>query len=74
MGMYDYVDYAADCSVCASPLSNFQSKDADCRLNVVSPAKVHRFYAHCKACGAWNEFRVVVSGYTVERSEKPSDA
>lgn len=57
MGMFDYVEYAANCRLCDRPLAQFQSKDGECRLELLQPSAVERFYEMC-SCGAWNEFKV----------------
>lgn len=66
MGMFDYVKYDAECSGCGKAITMFQSKDADCRLDVLAPEDVERFYDYC-SCGVWNEFRVVKTMTRIER-------
>lgn len=69
MGMFDYVNYKADCWKCGASLNDFQSKDAECLMDHIEVSRVRRFYAICpsKPCQAWNEFRVLVEAYRVER-------
>lgn len=56
MGMFDWVNYKADCS-CGRPLTGFQSKDGACNLAQLDPHEVKRFYTHC-TCGLWHEWEV----------------
>ena len=68
MGMYDNVDYKADCSECGTPLSDFQTKDTDCTLSTVSVYECRNFYTSCDSCGSWNEFDVVPTEIVIERT------
>lgn len=58
MGMYDNVNYKADCFNCGEPLSGFQTKDTDCSLSTVQPEECtdQGFYTDCHKCHAWNEY------------------
>ena len=58
MGMFDYVKYEAKCFNCGADLSNFQTKDTECRLDLVEPeyCTYEGFYTNCDACNTWNEF------------------
>ena len=58
MGMFDYVNYRADCWKCGTPLAKFQSKDGPCELKILEPHDVDYFYSNCNSCNAWNEFHV----------------
>jgi len=56
MGMFDYVRYSAPCVKCGNIIdSNWQTKDADCRLDTVDIDKLSRWYVICERCDAWNE-------------------
>jgi len=65
MGMFDWVKYEMDCPRCGTPLHDFQSKDADCCLEELSPGKVKNFYTDCCKCRMWVNFETVVQSYTV---------
>lgn len=70
MGMFDNIKYEHNCEKCGEPLVDFQSKDADCELNTLTPDKVEHFYTSCGNCGTWHNFYVerecVVKEITVE--------
>lgn len=68
MGMFDWVQHPSEpCWNCAKPVSDWQSKDADCTLDTVEPSAVRRFYSSCDACGAWNQYKVIPGvGWTVK--------
>jgi len=70
MGMFDYIEYKADCEKCSKPLDNFQSKDGDCLLNTLEPTEVRGFHAYCNKCKHMNYFNVVHSSYKVTRIKK----
>lgn len=67
MGMFDYITYEADCSNCGQPLSDFQSKGADCVLAKLTPAQLiekagsanAHFYTSCNNCGTWCKYKVM---------------
>lgn len=66
MGMFDYVDYKdTKCPYCTEELVTkhdpfpFQSKDADCNLEVVTPDKVKNFYTTCPSCSAFVSYNVL---------------
>ena len=67
MGMFDWVNYPEKpCWKCRTLVSGWQSKDAECNLNTIEPAKVQRFYTSCDSCGAWNEYKVIAKEVQVE--------
>lgn len=62
MGMFDYVNITEDIkcvnSVCGKTLkgsSGFQSKDADCMMEVIDSRRLSNFYGNCETCASWNE-------------------
>ena len=69
MGMFDYVNYQANCQKCGEPLEGFQTKDTACELVTVEPSKCDHFYTSCDKCGTWHDFHVerecVVKGISV---------
>ena len=58
MGMYDNIEYEANCLQCGNRLSNFQSKDGPCRLENLKPNAVDSFYTNCEKCSTRNHFTV----------------
>lgn len=56
MGMFDYVHVQIECPDCGTTLNDWQSKDAACCMDVISPEQVDRFYASCDNCGRRVEF------------------
>lgn len=63
MGMFDYVNFKADCFLCGSRIAdNWQTKDSeegDCTLSVVDLWQVEGLvYNICPKCEAWNEYEV----------------
>lgn len=60
MGMYDTVNYQADCVGCGKPLTDFQSKDGPCTLSILQPAEVEEFYTSCDNCRQWHQYTVRV--------------
>lgn len=40
MGMFDTIAYEAPCPICGTMLTNWQSKDAGCNLDHLTPAKL----------------------------------
>jgi len=56
MGMFDWVDFRTLCPKCSLPLSGFQSKDGPCKLRILLPWTVSRFYTTCETCGQWVEY------------------
>lgn len=67
MGYFDYVNVKEiKCRKCGAELSDWQSKDADCRLETVELREVDNFYTDCRKCGTWNE-------YNRDRSSMPND-
>jgi hypothetical protein len=85
MGMFDYVDHHVEpCWKCQQPVGGrddegypgWQSKDADCNCEAISPALVRRFYGICKNCRAWNEYRVHIPpspDYWIELNKRASE-
>ena len=65
MGMYDLVNYKANCKRCGSRLDGFQSKDGECLLEFLNPPEVRRFYTSCDNCDLWHDFKVEVKDYQV---------
>lgn len=74
MGMFDWVEYEANCHKCGDPLTGFQSKSGPCCMKKVKPSEVTGFYASCKKCGVWHNFHVVVESYHVEASVEDDTA
>ncbi len=73
MGMFDYVDYKDTiCPSCKQEMKTeeelypFQSKDADCELNIILPEKVKHFYTECPHCFVWVKYKVETVAYKVE--------
>ena len=58
MGMFDKVKYEAPCHYCEHILTEWQSKDGPCTLDMLEPWQVHYFYEHCPKCGGWNQYLV----------------
>lgn len=65
MGMFDTINYSADCGECGTPLNNFQSKSGSCELRLLEPGELYeeagymaRFYAFCSNCHHQNVFRM----------------
>lgn len=63
MGLFSYVDFQCDCPSCGVKVTEFQTKDGLCCMEVVNPWEVVNFYTSCKSCGAWIEY--------TKKSEKP---
>ena len=75
MGMFDYVDYEADCEECGAPLGDLQTKDTSCMLSTVTPDRCSYFYGICDSCSAGNEFRVKVRDFEIlRRTESSNDS
>jgi uncharacterized protein (UPF0212 family) len=53
MGMFDYVEYEAKCPKCGASITDWQSKDGDCLMDVLTPKDVRYFYTSCPVCGVW---------------------
>ena len=58
MGMFDYVEYEANCENCGKPLRDFQSKDSHCLMDTIQPSEVDGFYTSCAHCMTWHDFIV----------------
>ncbi len=61
MGLFNVVEYEADCIRCGVQLGEFQTKSGqdypfDC--STIQPHECINFYTSCTACGWWNEFEV----------------
>lgn len=56
MGMYDEVDFQYDCPNCGTTVEDFQTKDTECTLDLVSPVRPDGFYAACSSCNTWLQF------------------
>ena len=50
MGMFDWVDYEQKCPRCGRIINDFQTKELDCNLDLVSPSLVEYFWNEC-VCG-----------------------
>ena len=72
MGMFDTVKYKAPCWRCKTEIADFQSKDGDCDLSVISVKKVGNFYGMCPKCHAWNEYDVIPKDVEIVFNEKES--
>ena len=72
MGMFDTVKYKAPCWKCGEPITEFQSKDGECMLEIVTPKQVGNFYGSCYKCHAWNEYDVIPSKVEIVFNEKVS--
>lgn len=59
MGMFDYVTYPSQCPYCKAFVSDFQSKDGDCTLSMLTPRDVRTFYGTCPECKEWIAYEVV---------------
>jgi len=66
MGMFDNIDYEMDCPRCGTPMRDFQSKESDCCLEMLSPAKVRHFYSSCDVCYLWVNCETIVESFTVK--------
>lgn len=57
MGMFDYVRVSMKCPHCGDFIesSEFQSKDADCKLGLLKQEYVNHYYGDCPKCGKWIE-------------------
>lgn len=56
--MFNTVAYTCSCPVCSAHVGDFQTKDGELLLLMltVAPRSVSNFYAPCNACGTWIEF------------------
>ena len=70
MGMFDYVNYEADCIECGSTLRGWQTKSTKCCMDTVEVWQVDNMYCNCAKCGTWNEYEVEADTYTIVRSLK----
>ena len=51
MGMFDYVEFSAPCPKCGEMVSEWQTKNTDCRLETVYPFEAIEFGISCPSCG-----------------------
>lgn len=58
MGMYDSINFTMRCPLCKVDMGDFQSKDAECQLNLKEFMAVEEFYTSCDNCELWISFRV----------------
>lgn len=58
MGMFDFINYKANCENCGKELTEFQSKDGECLMRTLQPKDVDSFYSICDNCNAWHDFEV----------------
>jgi Zn finger protein HypA/HybF involved in hydrogenase expression len=69
MGLFNYVNYSANCRHCKTEVTEWQTKDGDSRMVTVSPTTVDSFYTICPGCGGWLdavvEKEVTVTGIKV---------
>jgi hypothetical protein len=56
MGMFDWIAFEIDCPKCGKRVKGFQSKDHDCKLQVLLPHMVRRMYSSCDDCDIAIEF------------------
>jgi hypothetical protein len=50
MGMFDYINFKANCPECGTEITNWQSKNGKCALEVLEPWQVKVFHALCNNC------------------------
>ena len=55
--MFDNINFKCKCPLCKNEVSDFQSKDGACMLGILEFWEVRNFYASCRSCGLWIEFR-----------------
>ena len=73
MGMFDYVNYKADCRKCGKPLNDFQSKsahDGEDLMRTLEPKDVSNFYTNCEKCNTWNDFKVIPQSMEVVHTDE----
>lgn len=58
MGMFDYVDFEANCPICGNYLTEWQSKDGPCGMMEIPVTAVDQFYTSCKRCGTWIHYQI----------------
>ena len=67
--MFDYINVKINCPKCGKEVTNFQSKDAFCRLDKIDPQNVNEFHALCD-CGYWISFnRIKIIDREKQREE-----
>jgi hypothetical protein len=70
MGMFDYVDYKANCPICNAEITNWQTKEAQCHMDTIEPWRVTGFHAYCRECNSWLEATVDAEiEYVVKKCE-----
>jgi hypothetical protein len=74
MGMFDNVKYKAKCWRCNNELDNFQTKDGENMLELITPKQIGigTFYSMCDKCEAWNEWDIVPKEVDIIFNEKES--
>jgi len=58
MGMFDTVEFIGECRRCQTEITDWQSKDADCMLDMINPVEVNEFYGTCPKCQAMTYYDV----------------
>ena len=71
MGMFDTVEYEADCPECGTRVFDWQSKDGPCAFEVLRPEQVRGFHTVCPKCKAWLEGAVKVLKYRIDITATP---
>lgn len=76
MSLYDSVKFKANCWKCGKELSDFQTKDGECLMKLITPKEIGlgTFYSMCldQKCNAWNQFDVIPKEIEVVFNEKES--
>lgn len=55
MGMFDWIHFDIKCPNCGKVVDSFQSKDGNCKMELLEYWEVDNFYAMCD-CGNWIEY------------------
>lgn len=53
MGMFDWVAFKCPCPECGDVLGQWQTKDGDRVLELLTPSSVDNFYDICVGCDLW---------------------
>ena len=56
MGMFDYVNFKANCPNCGEEETDWQTKQLEGWMEKVDPSLVNYFYTSCKNCKVWIEY------------------
>ena len=81
MGMFDFVNVPEpiQCPQCGAPLSGWQSKDADCLMEMVELSTVLHFYTACRKCNSFIEYfrkqksgEVTIADFELLHREEPT--